>query len=88
MIRYLAKRGDVTWGVYDYPVTRSQKETLDALCHMLGGLPRVTARTAVGSAALPKGAFYSQHPETGEVMIGLHHRSVSVHRTGRMTPNN
>lgn len=82
MANFPGKRGDRKWGTYDFPVTRTQKEALEGLWHMFRGLPR-----AYGSTDLPQGGYYSQHPTTGAVLIGLHHNSVSVHRSGRITPN-
>jgi hypothetical protein len=83
MTRFEGRRGDLTWGIYNYPVTQTQKETLDGLWYMMTGLPR--AHPANGN--MPKGFFCSQRPESGDVVIGLNHYSVSVHRSGRITSN-
>jgi hypothetical protein len=85
MTRFAGRKGDLTWGRFDYPVTRTQKATLDGLWHMMNGLPRGYEQR--GSYALPEGGFYSQRPDTGDVVIGLHHHSVNVHRNGRITGN-
>lgn len=82
MAKYLGKRGDLTWGKYDYPVTRTQKQALDGIWYMMSGLPK-----AYKGSGLPEGGFCSQRPDTGDVVIGLHHQSVSVHRSGRITSN-
>lgn len=76
------RRADQKWGRYDYPVTKTQKATLDGLWYMLSGLPR-----AYENDRLPQGGFYSQREDTGAVVIGLNHQSVSVHRNGRITSN-
>lgn len=85
MAKFAGRRGDLTWGKYDYPVTKTQKATLDGLWYMMSGLPRGFQQT--GSWALPDGGYYSQTEENGDVIIGLHHQSVTVHRNGRLTSN-
>lgn len=82
MARYKGKKGDLTWGKYDYPMTPTQKATLDGLLLFVNGLPR-----AYNQPDLWQGGFYSQRVDTGAVVIGLNHQSVSVHRTGRITAN-
>lgn len=82
MAKFPGRRGDLKWGMYDYPVTRTQKAALDGLWYMLSGLPK-----AYDPPNLPEGGFYSQYPTNGIVIIGLNHRSVSVHRNGRITSN-
>lgn len=82
MAKYPGRRGDLTWGAYEYPVTASQKITLDALWYMMSGLPRASE-----ISSLPRGGFYSQRSDNGDVVIGLNHESVSVHRSGRITSN-
>lgn len=88
--RFKGKRSDLKWGKYDYPVTRTQKDTLDGLWYMMSGLPRTynpeEARDPRGYT-LPEGGFYSQRPDNGSVIIGLHHFSVTVNRWGRITSN-
>lgn len=81
MAKFAGRRNDLVWGKYDYPVTRTQKATLDGLWYMLSGLPRAYL------SDLPRGGFYSQNPDDGGVVIGLHHQSVTVRRTGRITSN-
>ena len=83
MARFRGRRDDLKWGIYDYPVTSTQKRTLEGLHHMMNGLPR--AHPANGN--MPKGYFCSQRIDTGTVVVGLHHHSVSVHRDGRITAN-
>lgn len=73
---------NLKWGLYDYPVTQTQKNTLDGLWHMMSDLPR-----AYNSPTLPEGAFYFQRSDNGDVIIGLYHCSVSVHRDGLLTIN-
>ncbi len=82
MAKFPGRRGDKVWGKFDYPVTRTQKETLDGLWYMMSGLPKSDE-----NLDLPTDAFYSQHPVSGDVVIGLVHHSVSVHRSGRLTSN-
>lgn len=79
---FAGRRGDLTWGEYNYPVTRTQKETLDGLWYMMSGLPQ-----AGFGQKIPEGGFYSQRENNGDVIIGLHHCSVAVHRNGRITGN-
>jgi hypothetical protein len=83
--KFAGRRGDLKWGVYDYPVSPGQKATLDALWYMMSGLPRGFQQT--GPYALPEGGYYSQNEKNGDVIIGLNHQSVTVHRTGRLTSN-
>lgn len=80
MSQFKGRRGDLTWGKYEYPVTRTQKETLDELRYLMTGLPHV----GIPNENLPKGYFCSQRPDNGEVVIGLHGYSVSVRRNGRL----
>jgi hypothetical protein len=80
--KFDSHRGDLKWGKFDYPVTKTQKATLDGLWYMMSGLPK-----AYDDDGLPQGGFYSQNEKTGAVTIGLHHRSVNVHRSGRITSN-
>jgi hypothetical protein len=79
MARFAGRDGDLKWGPYNYPVTPTQKATLDGLWYMMSGLPTYNGE--------PIGYFASQQPNTGVVFIGLHHKSVSVHRNGRITSN-
>lgn len=83
MAKFRGLPGDLTWGVYNYPVTRTQKETLEGLHYMMTGLPR--AHPANGD--MPQGYFCSQRESNGAVVVGLHHHSVSVYRTGRIRGN-
>lgn len=83
MARFVGRRGDLVWGTYDYPVTLSQKTTLDGLKYMMRGLPRAKA----WDEGIPEEYFCSQRPDNGDVVIGLHHNSVNVHRNGRITSN-
>lgn len=87
MAKFEGRRGDLTWGIYDYPVTKTQFATLDGLWYMMSGLPKGFGQDSKGAYALPRGAFYSQRPDNGDVIIGLNHQSVSVHRNGRITSN-
>lgn len=82
MAKYKGRRSDLTWGKFDYSVTKTQKASLDGLWYMLSSLPR-----AYDDDGLPQSGFYSQREDTGDVVIGLHHQSVNVHRTGRITSN-
>lgn len=80
--RYRGQTEDLTWGKYDYKVTRTQKQALDGLLYVVYGLsPGQIHR------GLPNGAFYSQRPNDGAVLIGIHHRSVTVYRSGRIKSN-
>jgi hypothetical protein len=81
-IRYRGQKEDLTWGRFDYKVTRTQKAALDGLLYMIAGLtPDQNHRP------LPSGTFYSQRPNDGAVLIGIDHRSVTVYRSGRITSN-
>lgn len=82
MAKFAGRRGDLTWGVFDYPVTRTQKAALDGLWYMMSGLPR-----SLNNVRHPADSFYSQNGSDGAVIIGLNHESVSVHRSGRITSN-
>ena len=81
--RFAGRREDLTWGKFDYFVTKSQKSALDGLWYMMSGLPRSYDR----QGASPEGSFYSQRPDTGAVIIGLHQCSVTVHRSGLIVSN-
>lgn len=83
MGKFAGRRGDLKWGRYNYPVTKTQKATLDGLWYMMSELPRAYG----GGQSLPQGGFYSQMEDSGDVIIGLFGRSVSVHRNGRITGN-
>ena len=83
MGRFPGRPGDFTWGKYDYPVTRTQHETLDGLWYMMSGLPRAHP----DNGDMPKGYFCSQRSDNGDVVMGLNHHSVSVDRNGRVTAN-
>jgi hypothetical protein len=87
MAKFAGRRGDLKWGIYDYPVSPGQKATLDALWYLMGGLPKAFGQDKTGVYVLPQGGFYSQSEKNGDVIIGLHHKSVTVHRTGRITSN-
>lgn len=82
MAKFAGRRGDLKWGKYDYPVTRTQKDTLDGLVYMFSGLPR-----AYENPDLWQEGFYSQHAGDGGVIIGLKHQSVTVDRQGRVMSN-
>lgn len=82
MAKFAGRRGDWKWGKYEYPVTRTQWESLDALMYMLSTLPRAYRQPELWQAG-----FYSQNPNDGGVIIGLNHQSVTVHRNGRITSN-
>lgn len=81
MALFSGRRGDLTWGIYDYPVTRTQKAALEGLKYMMSGLPRALDNV------IPEGYFCSQRADNGTVIIGLHHCSVNVDRNGRITSN-
>lgn len=83
MAKFAGRRGDLKWGKFDYPVTKTQKATLDGLWYMMNGLPR--SHSANGDT--PEGYFCSQTPSNGDVVMGLHGCSVTIHRTGRITAN-
>jgi hypothetical protein len=85
MAKFEGRRGDLVWGKYNYPVTRTQKAALDGIWYMMSKLPRGIQQE--GKWALPDGGFYSQRPENGDVVIGLYHQSLNVHRNGRVTSN-
>lgn len=87
MAKFPGRKGDLVWGIYDYPVTRTQKATLDGLWYMLSGLPKAFGQDGKGVYALPQGGFYSQNTNDGGLVIGLNHQSVTVHRNGRITSN-
>jgi hypothetical protein len=81
MAKFEGQPNDLVWGRRDYPVTRTQKATLDGLRYMMTGLPHSDHDD------IPQGYFCSQNESNGDVVIGLHHHSVSVHRNGRLTAN-
>jgi len=85
MVKFAGRKGDLTWGKYDYPVTRTQKEALDGLLYMMSGLPKWSPSN--GYPLMPQGYFCSQREQDGAVVMGLNHHSVSVHRNGRITSN-
>jgi hypothetical protein len=87
MAKFPGRKGDFHWGIYDYPVTFTQKATLDGLWYMLSGLPKALGQEDKGDYALPQGCYYSQNSNDGGVIIGLNHQSVTVHRNGRITSN-
>jgi hypothetical protein len=78
--KFAGRPGDFSWGKYDYPVTRTQKEALDGLRYLMSGLPQ-------SREGIPEGYFCSQRPDNGDVVMGLHHQSVTVDRNGRVTSN-
>src|SRR4051794_30217173 len=82
MAKFAGRPGDLKWGKYEYPVTPTQKLSLEGLVYLLHGLPR-----ALDSKDLWQGGFYSQNPRDGGVIIGLNHQSVTVDRNGRITSN-
>jgi hypothetical protein len=82
MAKFPGLPGDLKWGKFDYPVTRSQKNTLDGLHYMMSGLPKHSRTDDV-----PIGYFCSQRPHSGDVIIGLNHESVTVNRQGRIKSN-
>lgn len=82
MAKFKGRPGDLRWGKHNYPVTRTQKESLDGLEYILSSLPR-----ALDSPELWQAGFYSQSPNDGGVIIGLNHQSVTVDRNGRVTSN-
>lgn len=82
MAKFAGRPGDLKWGKYDYPVTRTQKDSLDGLVYMLYGLPR-----ALDNPDLWQAGFYSQNPSDGGVIIGVNHQSVTVDRNGRVMSN-
>lgn len=85
MTKFEGSKGDLVWGTYAYPVTKTQKETLDGLRHLMNGLPR--ARSLSANGEFPDEYYCSQRSDNGDVIIGLHRNSVSVHRNGRITSN-
>ena len=76
------RRGDLRWGPFGYPVTKTQKASVEGVVFLLTSLPR-----AFGANALWQKGFYSQNPRTGAIIMGLDHHSVSIHRDGRVTAN-
>lgn len=85
MAKFEGRSDDLVWGKYDYSVTRTQKQALDGLMHVLYGLS--PGQINRGDRDLPNGGFYSQRPNDGAVLIGIHHRSVTVYRSGRIKSN-
>lgn len=82
-LKFKAKTGDLRWGKYDYPVTRSQKQSLDGIMNLFDTLlPRSSE-----NPKMPHDGFYSQLPLNGAVIIGINHRSVTVNRHGRVISN-
>jgi hypothetical protein len=86
LAKFKGRRGDLKWGVYDFPVTRTQKAALDGIWYMLRTLPRAYNPVAE-DGELPQGGFYSQRENNGDIVIGLHGNSLTVHRSGRITSN-
>jgi hypothetical protein len=63
LAKFKGRRGDLKWGVYDFPVTRTQKAALDGVWYML----RTSARAynpVAEDGELPQGGFYSQNART------------------------
>lgn len=85
--RYRGQTEDLTWGKYEYKVTRTQKQALDALLYVLYDLSPGQINRNLGMRDLPNGGFYSQRPNDGAVLIGIDHRSVTVYRSGRIKSN-
>lgn len=79
--KFRRRYGDLMWGKFDYPVTPTQKKSLDGVAYVLGFSPGRTEREAGFTY------FYSQDPYSGEVIIGQNHRSLNVNRDGRITSN-
>lgn len=63
---------DLTWGDAHYPVTKTQKQALEAIWYVMG------ERTDW---------FYILRKTDGAVILGRRGRSVTVYRTGRITSN-
>lgn len=78
-LRFKKRTGDLAWGQYDYPVTRSQKAALDGIMNLFSTLPK--------NQRGPSTMFYSQKLLNGDVTIGIYHRSVTVTRHGRVYSN-
>jgi hypothetical protein len=81
MAKFVGRRGDLKWGPYDYPVTKTQKITLEGLHNIMKGVPRTNR------GKMPAGYYGSQRPSDGGIIVGLNHYSVTVHRNGRITSN-
>lgn len=77
--KFKKRTGDLTWGKYDYPVTRSQKAALDGIMNLFSMLPE--------DLRGPSTLFYSQTVLNGDVVIGIYLRSVTVTRHGRVIGN-
>lgn len=82
MAKFAGRPGDLKWGKYEYPVTPTQKLSLEGLVYLVHGLPR-----ALRQPDLWQGGFYSQNPSDGGVIFGLNHQSVTVKRDGRIVSN-
>lgn len=92
MAKFAGRKGDLKWGAFDFPVTKTQKATLDGLWYMMSGLPKVPRALSLRPDVsdgwdLPKRCFYSQKESNGDVVIGLNHESVTVRRDGRLVGN-
>lgn len=81
--RFEARPDDLRWGRFGYPVTRTQKNALDALLYMLSGCVERSYENPLN----PRGFFCSQYPSDGRVVVGLNHQSLTVWRSGRITSN-
>lgn len=82
MAKFAGRRGDLKWGRHDYPVTQTQKVSLDALLNLMSGLPR-----AYNQPDLWEHGFCSQNAGHGGVIFGVNHQSVTVGRDGRLYSN-
>lgn len=80
-LQFKGRRGDLKWGKFKYPVTRTQKAALEGLRYMMRGVPQAKYDD------IPSGYFCSQRIDNGDVVIGLNNHLVSVHRSGRITSN-
>lgn len=72
MPRFQARPGDQTWGRFNYPVTITQKNALDAVLHLFAG---------TGFEMI-----HSQKTCNGDVILVIEGRSVTIKRSGRMYP--
>lgn len=84
MAKFEGRRGDLKWGKYDYPVTKSQWCNLMAL----EGLFKKALPPAIGNPDLWKNGYYSQDRENGDVIIGFNNEAVRVTRSGQVNPSN
>lgn len=76
MQAFQARRGDQTWGHYNYPVTQTQEAVLNSLAHVMRVPPDEFEED------VKAGYFCAQIYYSGDVILGLGNHSFAVKRDG------